>query len=113
MQLLQSNRYDMSNDFYDALFDYKVDCYEKQLYCIVDFNKSNSNIDHILSITLYKLIKAFVSYNKNSTSKSTERLIRLCSSFQIEILNTISHKSKTVFDVAPFIKKRKAYKISI
>ncbi len=110
IQLLESNAKDTANDFYDALFDYGVDCYEKQLYCVNTFNKGNLNIDDIFSILFYRLIKAFLDYKELDASKSISKLIQLCSTFQTAIVDTIIHKQNRRFDVAPLIEKKKYIK---
>ncbi len=104
------NEQSIADNFYDALFDYRVDCYEKHLYCLNALNKNGSNIEYIFSNLIFHLIEAFIDYKKVDASKSVIELIKLCTNLQDKLVEILSIEPSITFDILPSLDKEKNIK---
>lgn len=97
----------IAKHFYDALFNYKSDCYEKQLYCLKALSKNSSKVKYITSDLLLNLVKDYIEYKKKDASQSIIELFRLCTSLQKKLLKILHEKPHITFDVLPSLDKEK------
>ena len=100
--LLDKNR--IAENFYDAIFDPKKDCFEKHLCWMKFSNENNKNIGFFFSSLMYNLIEAFMEHKKPKGLKKSMDLIKICANLQKEILSAL--QSNHTFDVSPYLPKK-------
>jgi len=100
--LLSKDR--IAENFYDAIFDPKKDCFEKHLCWMKFSNDNNKNIGFFFSSLMYNLLEAFMEHKKEKTSRKSMDLVRICASLQNEILSALN--SNFTFDVSPYLPKK-------
>ena len=97
----------IANNFYDALFDFNKDCYEHQLFSLDVLNKNGLKFQYIFASLTQHLVTDFIEYKKSNSSKSVITLIQLCANLQNKLVEMLSSKQETIFDIAPTLEKTK------
>jgi len=100
--LLDKNR--IAENFYDALFYPKKDCFEKHLCWMKFSTKNDKNIGFFFSSLMYNLLEAFMEHKKAKGLKKSMDLIKICAGLQKEILSAL--ESNYTFDVSPYLPKK-------
>ena len=99
-----SDKNRIAENFYDALFYPKQDCFEKHLSWMKFSTKNNENIGFFFSSLMYNLLEAFMEYKKVKDLKKSMDLIKICAGLQKEILSALN--SSYIFDVSPDLPKK-------
>ncbi len=99
-----SDKNRIAENFYDALFYPKQDCFEKHLSWMKFSTKNNKNIGFFFSSLMYSLLESFMEYKKVKDLKKSMDLIKICAGLQKEILSALN--SSYIFDVSPDLPKK-------
>lgn len=94
----------MARNFYDALFDYRTDCFEKNICCMTRLKKSSKNAGFEYSNLIYDMVEAYMEYTNGKAPDRVSELLHVCSKFQKSLIDVTEEKPMVMANVTPHAK---------